>query len=121
MALSPRSGKKALNETFKIMREFSETVTEKEVSRAREQGISGLVMSWESAQSRAAKMGCGELLYNKVYTQDEVIASIQRVTLEDVKNLAREFLDIEKLSISVAGKVHTQKFYKDIIAKQKEL
>lgn len=121
MALSPRSEKKALTETFKIMREFSETVTEKEVSRAREQGISGLVMSWESAQSRAAKMGCGELLYNKVYTQDEIIASIQRVTLEDVKNLAREFLDIEKLSISVAGKVHTQKFYKDIIAKQKEL
>lgn len=121
MALSPSNEKKALNETFRIIREFSDTVTEREVRRAREQGISGLVMSWESTQSRAAKMGCGELLYNKVYTQDEIIASLQAVTLDDVRILSEEFLNIDKLSLSAAGKVKPSKFYRDIVTKAQSM
>lgn len=121
MALSPHNEKEALNETFRIMREFPGTVTEREVLRAREQGVSGLVMSWESTQSRAAKMGCGELLYNKVYTQDEIIASLQSVTLDDVRKLSEEFLNIDKISLSAAGKVKPSKFYRDIVTKAQDM
>lgn len=115
MGLSEKSEEKAISETIKIISEFSETVTEKELSRAKEQAVTGFVMDLENPASHASRNGRNMLLYNKEITEDEVIKNIRAVTLEDIKKTASEIFDMSKISLCVAGKVKSKKAYSEII------
>ncbi|MBQ8763522.1 MAG: insulinase family protein [Clostridia bacterium] len=115
MGLSEKSEEKAITETVKIISEFSRTVTEKELARAKEQAVTGFVMDLENPASHASRNGRNMLLYNKEITEDEVIRNIRAVTLEDIRKTASELFDMSKISLCVAGKVKSQKAYKEII------
>ena len=115
MALSPRNEKKALQEALRIMKGFSGSITQRELARAKEQYLSGLIMNSESTQSRASQMGRGELLYNEVKSIDELMERVRAVTLEEVQALAQEFLRFDQLSLSAAGRVKKEKFYRGML------
>lgn len=115
MGLSEKSEEKAISETLKIISEFTETVTEKELARAKEQAVTGFVMDLENPSSHASRNGRNMLFYNKEITEDEVIKNIRAVTLEDIKKTASEIFDLSRISLCVAGKVKSKKAYGDII------
>ena len=115
MALSPRNEKKALREVFRIIDGFAASLTQRELARAKEQYLSGLIMNMESTQSRAAQMGRGELLYNEVKSADEIMERVRAVTLEEVRTLAEEFLHFDHLSLSAAGRVKKEKIYEELL------
>ncbi len=115
MGLSEKSEEKAISETVKIISEFADTVTEKELARAKEQAVTGFVMDLENPASHASRNGRNLLLYNKEITEDEVIKNIRKVTLEEIKETARKIFDMSKISLCVAGKVKSQKAYTEII------
>ena len=115
MALSPRNEKKALREVFRIIDGFAASLTQRELARAKEQYLSGLIMNMESTQSRAAQMGRGELLYNEVKSADEIMERVRAVTLEVVRTLAEEFLHFDHLSLSAAGRVKKEKIYEELL------
>jgi len=115
MGLSEKSEKKAVTEALKIIAEFPETVTEKELLRAKEQTVASFVMSLESVSSLASRNGRNVLLYDKVISEEEVIEKIRAVTLDDLKITARDLLDISKISLCTAGKVASEKTYKEIL------
>ncbi len=114
MGLGKNSEKKAIDETLKIISEFPDTVTEKELIRAKEQTVASFVMSLESVSSLASRNGRNVLLYNKIISEEDVIEKIRAVTLEDLKATAREILDISKISVCAAGKVASEKAYKEM-------
>lgn len=114
MALSARNEKKALREVFRIVNGFAGSLTPRELARAKEQYLSGVVMNLESTQSRASQMGRGELLYNEVKSADEIMERVRAVTLDEVRALAGEFLRFDQLSISAAGRVKKEKFYEEM-------
>ncbi len=114
MGLSEKSEKKAIAEALKIISEFPDTVTEKELIRAKEQTVASFVMSLESVSSLASRNGRNVLLYNKIISEEDVIEKIRAVTLEDLKATAREILDISKISVCAAGKVASEKAYKEM-------
>ena len=113
MALSPHNEKKALQEVFRIVNGFASSLTRRELARAKEQYLSGLIMNLESTQARASQMGRGELLYNEVKSADEIMERVRAVTLDEVRALAGEFLRFDQLSISAAGRVKKEKFYEE--------
>ncbi len=115
MGLNEKSEEKAISETIKIISEFADTVTEKELARAKEQAVTEFVMSLENLSSHASRNGRNLLLYNKEITEDEIIKNIRAITLEDIKETAREIFDIEKICLCVAGKVKSKKAYEEII------
>lgn len=112
MGLSAKSEGKAIEETLKIISEFADTVTERELSRAKEQTVANFVMSLESVSSVASRNGRGLLLFDKVTSEEEVISKIREVTLEELKNVSKEILDLSNISLCAAGKVHSEKTYK---------
>ena len=114
MALSPHNEKKALREVFRIVNGFADLLTQRELARAKEQYLSGLIMNLESTQSLAAQMGRGELLYNEVKSADEIMERVRAVTLDEVRSLAGEFLRFDQLSISAAGRIKKEKFYEEL-------
>lgn len=115
MGLNEKSEEKAISETVKIISEFADTVTEKELARAKEQAVTEFVMSLENLPSHASRNGRNLLLYNKEITEDDVIKNIRAVTLEDIRKTALEIFDMSKISLCVAGKVKSQKAYSEII------
>ncbi len=115
MGLSEKSEEKAISETIRIISEFVDTVTEKELSRAKEQAVTGFVMDLENAASHASRNGRNLLYYGKEITEDEVINNIRSVTLDDIRKTASEIFDMSKISLCVAGKVKSKKTYASII------
>lgn len=112
MALSPNSEKKAIAETLKIISEFPVTVTREELDIAIEQGVSDYVRDNESIVEKAEENAIETLFYGFVETVDEVVSAIRAVTLEDVKKLSSEMLDIKKASLCAVGNVRTKQTYK---------
>jgi predicted Zn-dependent peptidase len=75
-------------------------ITEEELVRGKGQLRGGLVLSLEDSGSRMSRIAKAELLYDELPSLDEVIARVDRVTLEDVKLLAKElFSQPETLAV----------------------
>ncbi len=115
MGLNEKSEEKAISETIRIISEFADTVTEKELSRAKEQAVTEFVMGLENLSSHASRNGRNLLLYNKEITEDEIINNIRAVTLDDIRETAHEIFDMNRICLCVAGKVKSKKAYKEII------
>ncbi len=115
MGLSSKSEEKAISETIKIISEFADTVTEKELARAKEQAVTGFVMDLENPSSHASRNGRNMLFHNREITEEEVIGNIRAVTLEEIKETARKIFDLSRISLCVAGKVKTKNAYNEII------
>ena len=121
MALSPKSEKEALQETFKVMHGLIDSISGRELSRAKEQYKATLVMGLESTASLAAYLGRSELLTNKIQDTNYLIERINSVTLDELQSFTNNILDFGKFSISVAGRVNSPKFYKGIVSDAKNM
>ena len=72
-------------------------------------------MNLENVSSRTSRNGRNVLLYGKVVPEDEVIAKIRAVTIDEIKETASMMLDLSKISLCVAGKTASEKTYKEIL------
>lgn len=115
MGLNEKSEERALRETLKIISEFGSTVTEKELARAKEQAVTSFVMELESVSALASRNGRNLLFYDKIIPEDDIVANIRAVTLDDIRKTAKEMFDFSKISICVTGKTKSKKAYKEII------
>ncbi|MGN0469081.1 MAG: M16 family metallopeptidase [Acutalibacteraceae bacterium] len=115
MSLSPASEEKAVRETCKIISGFADSITEKEISVAKEKLIASLIMSREQPQSKLSSFGYSQLMLSKFIEDDTIIESIRKITLDEVKNTAKKYLDLKNTSFTAVGKVKDEKFYRDII------
>ena len=115
MGLGEKSEEKAISETIRIISEFADTVTEKELARAKEQAVTGFVMDLENPSSHASRNGRNQLFYGREITEEEVIRNIRSVTLDEIKETASEIFDLSRISLCVAGKTKTKKTYESII------
>lgn len=89
---------------FRAMKESP--VTEEELRRAKNHLKGSLMLSLESTSSRMSNLARQELYFGRFYSLDEILASIEAVTREDVQTLAREFFQTEQISATVLGPVN---------------
>lgn len=115
MSLSPSSQERALKETCKIIRELSDTLTESELSTAKEKLISSLIMSREQPQSQLSSFGYSLLMLSQFIDDDYIVERIRATTLDEAKAAAKKYLKLENAAFTAVGKVEKEKFYKDIL------
>ena len=72
-------------------------------------------MGLESTQSHMSALGRGELLTGEVLSTEEVIAAYDAVTAEDVRALAAELLDFDRVSLSAVGRVGSEERYRELL------
>ncbi len=116
MSLAPSSEEKAIRESLKIISELEKTLTERQVTIAKEKLASSFIMSREQPQSRFSATGYNMLLLGKEITDDEIIDAVRSVTLEDVKRVAKEYFNISEMSFTAVGKVSEKEKYRKIIS-----
>ena len=77
-------------------------LTQEELDRGKGQMRGSLVLGLEDTSSRMSRLGKGELVYGELLSVDEVIARIDAVTLDDVRDIAQDLLAGE-LALAVIG------------------
>jgi predicted Zn-dependent peptidase len=89
---------------FRSMKES--LVSEEELLRAKNHLKGSLMLSLESTSSRMSNLARQELYFGKFYSLDEILASIDAVSREEVQTLAQEFFRTEQISATVLGPVN---------------
>ncbi|HXY01450.1 MAG TPA: pitrilysin family protein [Candidatus Limnocylindrales bacterium] len=95
---------KVLDMTIAEFRAMKESpVSEEELLRAKNHLKGSLMLSLESTSSRMSNLARQELYFHRFSSLDEILASIEAVTRDEVQRLAREFFQTERIAVTVLG------------------
>ena len=86
---------------FRAMKESP--VTDEELLRAKNHLKGSLMLSLESTSSRMSNLARQELYFQRFYSLDEILLSIEAVTRDEVQSLARDFFQPERVAVTVLG------------------
>lgn len=90
-----------------ILDEFSrlrdEVVPARELQKAKDHLVGGLLLGLETSDELASFYGWQEVLTRKILRPEEVVATIQKVGAEEVRRVARQIFTNAKLNLAVIG------------------
>lgn len=87
--VSPEKAEEALDAIHYELDTLRESgVTEEELAMAKEQMKSSYIFGLESVNSRMFSIGKNKLLLDRVYAEEEMLSSFDRVTREDIREVA---------------------------------
>ncbi len=100
--------KKNLKEVIGVMKEELEKmkdgdISEDEVERGKEHLKGGFFLNLESSTSRMSYLARNELYHGKQISPDSFLDRIDKVDLEEIKEVARELIDFQKSAIFLLG------------------
>lgn len=88
-------------EEFRRARE--EGVSAEELRRAKDHLKGSMMLSLESTSARMSNLARQVMYLNRFITLDEMLASIEAVTREEVLTIARDFFDPGRITLTVLG------------------
>jgi predicted Zn-dependent peptidase len=80
-------------------------LTEKELVQAKELIKGNFLLSMESTDNRMIRLAKNEIFFERYIYPEDVIASIDAVTAEDVRNLACEIFTPDTITLAATGRV----------------
>jgi len=99
---------------FRAMKESP--VSEEELLRAKNHLKGSLMLSLESTSARMSNLARQELYFHRFSSLDEILASIEAVTREEVQTLAQEFFKPEQIAVTVLGPINGFTLTRDRLA-----
>jgi predicted Zn-dependent peptidase len=78
-------------------------VTAEELALVKDQAISSILLGLESSSVRVGTLARQEIIHGRRISPDEVISRLERVTLEDLQRIAREYFTSEGLALAALG------------------
>jgi predicted Zn-dependent peptidase len=81
-------------------------VTEEELTRSKNHLKGSLMLSLESTSARMSNLARQELYFRRFYTLDEILASIEVVTREQLQALAQQYFRTEDTAVTVLGNLN---------------
>jgi predicted Zn-dependent peptidase len=111
---------KAARVVSSVMDEFrrlkQEPITEEELRRTKDHLKGSLLLSLESTGSRMSNLARQEMYFQRFFSTDEIIASVERVTREEVQQLAQEFFRPEQIAATILGNLDGFQLTRDHLA-----
>ncbi len=104
-ASSPEHTEELLDVTSSVMMSVTNAVTDAEVARAKAQLKTSLVMNLESASSRADQIARQFLAFGEVPAISTLVAKIEAVTVQQVRDLAAKLFRNKAPAISAVGQL----------------
>jgi predicted Zn-dependent peptidase len=93
------------------------TITSDEMDRARAQHKAGLLMGHESPASRCEVHARQTLIYNRIVPTAEIAGEIDKVSVEQVQNLAKRLFDHVTPTVASLGPVKNLESYESFAAR----
>ena len=105
---------RSVTEEFRNLKQ--QPVTEEELRRAKDHLKGSLMLSLESTSSRMSNLAREEMYFGRFFTLDEILASIERVTREEVQQTAQEFFHSDQIAVTVLGNLDGLTLTRDQLA-----
>ncbi|MFA6308266.1 MAG: pitrilysin family protein [Clostridia bacterium] len=80
-------------------------ISKDELEKSKEQLKGNYILGLESTSSRMNSIGKSELILNRIYTPQQVLKKIDKISIENVEKLVKKTFDTDKRSISVVGNI----------------
>jgi predicted Zn-dependent peptidase len=93
----------SLAELRRIVRE---SVTLKELSIAKEQAVSSILLGLESSSARASTLARQEIVHGRRISPDEVIQRMELITPDDIQQVARACFTSEVIALGALGNLN---------------
>jgi predicted Zn-dependent peptidase len=94
----------------------AEMVSEDELRRSKDQLKGSLMLSLESSNARMSNLARQEMYFDHFYGLDELIAKIEAVTADELKELANQFFETDTIAVTVLGNLNGLKLTREQLA-----
>jgi predicted Zn-dependent peptidase len=84
----------------------SETISDAELQRAKDQLKVSIMLGLESSSARMSNLARQEIFFGRQFTLDEILQRIDRVTANDVQRMAQEIFG-EELAVTAIGQIES--------------
>ena len=91
-------------------------MTHEEIERAKGAVRGSLVLSQEDSGSRMSRIGKNEIVYGQVMDFDDILKSIARVSTEDIRGIASEFL-VKTPTLALVGPFKNESKFEKVLQK----
>jgi len=91
-------------------------MTHEEIERAKGAVRGSLVLSQEDSGSRMSRIGKNEIVYGQVMDFDDILKSIARVSTEDIRVIASEFL-VKTPTLALVGPFKNESKFEKVLQK----
>ena len=103
---SPRTAGRVVDSVVQELREMVEhRVTPEELRRAKDHLKGSFVLGLESTSSRMGNLVRQELYFQRFFSINEMLNSVERVTAEEVQKLAAQFFDPKRMAVAMLGRL----------------
>jgi len=89
-------------------------MTHEEIERAKGAVRGSLVLSQEDSGSRMSRIGKNEIVYGQVMDFDEILKAIARVSTEDIREIASEFL-VKTPTLALVGPFKNESKFEKVL------
>lgn len=103
--VEPQNLSTAIKAITEQLSKLKEPINKTEISKAKELVKGRMLLRMEDTRAVAGWLGGQEVLTNKILTVDEVVAMIDKITAEDLNELAEEIFVSDQLRLAVVGPV----------------
>jgi predicted Zn-dependent peptidase len=103
-----------ITDEFRRMKE--EPVSADELRCAKDHLKGSMMLALESTSARMSNLARQEMYFQRFFTLDELIESIERVTAEGIREIARDFFRPEQIAVTVLGNLNGFKVTREQLA-----
>ena len=114
--VEPRNLRKTIEATLEQLAKLkTDTIPEAEIVKAKELSKGRILLRMEDSRNVNGWAGGQEILTGKIMSVDEVIAAVDAITAEDMKQIANELLVGDKLRLAVVGPVSKEEKLEELL------
>ena len=119
--VDPEKIETAVAAILKELSKIKQGITTSELTRAKELSKGRLYLRFEDSQNVALWYGSQEILLQQILDIDDVISIVDAITIDELKEVAKEILTDSGLNLAVTGPIKEEESYRDSLIKEKPL
>ncbi len=94
----------------------SEAVSDAELKRAKDQLKSNMVIGLETSSSRMSNLARQQMYFGRFFSLDDLVEQIERVTPDEVRGLANELFQSDRIALTLLGNLGPMKIERPALA-----
>ena len=104
---APSQLEKVVDLSVKEMRKIvKRSVSAAELELVKEQAAASILFGLEDSSVRAASLAENEIIHGRQITPDETLTNFQKVSTDDIQNVAAEFFQTDKIAFAALGNLN---------------
>jgi len=107
---------KVIELILKELRKFKERPLEKkELEKAKEQLKGNILLSCETTDNRMSRLAKGELCFGRFFPVEELLAAIDKVSVDDIQQLAQDLFQKKFFSLAALGRIEEKDISSELL------